>query len=75
MSTARKLLQEALDLDEGERAMLALQLMDSLSRPDVRDEAAWIEEIERRAHRALSGQSPGVDVDDAVARIERDLGL
>lgn len=55
--------------------MLALQLMDSLSRPDVRDEAAWIEEIERRAHRALSGQSPGVDVDDAVARIERDLGL
>ncbi|WP_437722221.1 addiction module protein [Sorangium sp. So ce861] len=75
MSTARKLLQEALELDEGERATLALELMDSLSQPDARDEAAWIEEIERRARRALHGQSPGADIDDAVDRIERDLGL
>ncbi|KYF78162.1 hypothetical protein BE11_06870 [Sorangium cellulosum] len=75
MSTARNLLQEALELDERERATLALQLMDSLSPPDARDEASWIEEIEQRAHRALSGQSPGVGVDDAVDRIERDLGL
>ncbi|MGK4000257.1 addiction module protein [Sorangium sp. So ce1024] len=75
MSMARRLLQEALELDERERATLTLQLMDTLSPPDARDEAAWLAEIERRAHRALSGQSRGVDVDDAVDRIERDLGL
>ncbi|EYF04263.1 hypothetical protein [Chondromyces apiculatus] len=39
MSTARKLLQEALDLDEHERAVLALELMDSLSPPDPRNES------------------------------------
>lgn len=75
MNTARKLLQEALDLDERERATLALELMDSLSPPDARDEATWIEEIEARARRALSGESPGVDIDEAVDRIGRDLGL
>jgi hypothetical protein len=75
MSTARKLLQEALDLDEGERAILALQLMDSLSPPDARDETAWIEEIEARARRAMSGESTGTDIDQAIDRIGRDLGL
>jgi hypothetical protein len=75
MSTARKLLAEALQLDEAQRAALALDLMDSLSPPDPRDEAAWIEEIERRAHRALSGEAQGVDLEEAVDRISRDLGL
>ena len=75
MNAARKLLAEALLLDEGARATLALELMDSLSPPDPRDEASWIEEIERRARRALSGAEPGVDVDVAVDRIAHDLGL
>jgi hypothetical protein len=75
MSTARQLLVEALQLDESQRATLALELMDSLSPPDSRDEASWIEEIERRARRACSGEEPGVDVDEAVDRISRDLGL
>jgi hypothetical protein len=75
MSTARKLLQQALTLDESDRATLALEIMDSLAPPDVRDEDAWIEEIERRARRAISGASPGVDVDDALDRVSRDLGL
>ena len=73
MSTARKLLAEALQLDDAQRAELALELMDSLSPPDRRDEATWIEEIERRARRALSGEEPGVDLDEAVDRISRDL--
>ena len=75
MSKARKLLAEVLELDEEQRATLALELMDSLSPPDSRDEASWIEEIERRARRARSRKAPGVDVDEAVDRISRDLGL
>jgi hypothetical protein len=75
VSTARHLLAEALHLDDAARATLALELMDSLSQPDARDEDAWIEEIERRARRALSANEPGVDVDSAVDRISRDLGL
>jgi hypothetical protein len=75
MSTARKLFAEALQLDEGQRAVLALDLMDSLSPPDLRDEASWIEEIERRARRALSGEEPGIDLDEALDQISRDLGL
>ncbi len=75
MSTARKLTAEALQLDDAERATMVLELMDSLSRPDSRDEAGWIAEIEGRAHRAISGESAGVDFDTAVDSISRDLGL
>ena len=75
MSTARKLTAEALQLDDAERATMALALMDSLSRPDSRDEAAWIAETEGRAPRAISGESAGVDFDAAVDSISRDLGL
>lgn len=75
MSAAGKLLQEAMKLDESERATLALELMDSVSAPDARDEASWLAEIERRANRALSGEATGRDADEAVDRISRDLGL
>jgi Putative addiction module component len=75
MNMARELIAEALQLDEGQRAALALALMDSLSPSDMRDEAHWIEEIERRARRALSGEELGVDADEAIDRISRDLGL
>jgi hypothetical protein len=75
MSTARKLTAEALQLDEAERATMALELMDSISPPDPRDETAWITEIEGRARRALSGESEGMDADAAMDRISRDLGL
>lgn len=73
--SARKLLQQALQLDETERATLALELMESVSAPDMRDEAAWISEIERRARRALEGGSANGDFEEAVDRISRDLGL
>ena len=75
MSPARKLFVEALQLDEGPRASLALELMDSVSPPDPRDEASWIEEIERRARRALSGEEPGIDLEEALDRISHDLGV
>lgn len=73
--SARDLLQQALQLDEKERATLALELMDSVSAPDVRDESAWVAEIERRARRALSDGSANGDFEEALDRIARDLGL
>ena len=75
MSPARKLLAEALQLNEAERATLALQLMDSVSPQDHRNEASWLEEIERRTRRAVTGEEPGLDVDEALDGMCRDLGL
>lgn len=75
MTPARKLFEEALQLGEEQRAALALDLMDSVSFSDSRDEASWIEEIERRARRALAGEEQGVEFDEALERISHDLGL
>lgn len=75
MSRARKILADALTLDERERATLALALMDSLAPPDARDEDAWIDEIEQRARRAMAGAEPGAEMDAALDRIARDLGV
>jgi putative addiction module component (TIGR02574 family) len=58
--TGQKVLDEALQLDLTERAELAAELLASLDgEPDAEVEAAWAEEIERRAARARSGQDVG----------------
>jgi hypothetical protein len=75
MSPAQRLLADALQLDAGQRGALALELMDSISPVDTRDDAAWIAEIEKRARRALSGEQPGVDFEEAMDQLERDLEL
>ena len=75
MSTAKKLLAEALQLDEDQRATLALELMDSVSPVDRRDDATWIAEIERRARLVLSGEQPGIEMEEALDQMTRDLGL
>jgi Putative addiction module component len=75
MSILEQLRDDALVLGEEQRASLALELMDSLSRPDPRDEVAWIEEIARRAERARAGQARTVDAEEALDGIARDLGL
>lgn len=52
--------------------------MDSCKTLDVNDELAsaeWIAEIDKRAKRALSGEEPGVDFDEAIKRLERELEL
>ena len=55
-----KLLEDALKLALPERAELASELLASLDgAPDEDVEAAWAEEIERRAARARSGADPG----------------
>jgi putative addiction module component (TIGR02574 family) len=67
-------LQEALGLSAEERAEIAAELLSSLDDPaEAGVEAAWIEEIERRAVRAASGESPGISREDARARVARRL--
>lgn len=60
---AQDLLREALALSPQERADVATELLASLDDSADEDpeavEAAWAMEIERRAHRVLSGDSSG----------------
>jgi hypothetical protein len=60
---AEAVLREALTLPSRERAEVAGELLASLDEPSVTDpdalRAAWAEELEHRARRALSGQDAG----------------
>lgn len=68
---ARHVLDEALRLPLTERAKLAAELLASVDgEPDADAEAAWALEIERRAERALSGESQGKDWPIVRAEIE-----
>lgn len=67
-------LHEALGLCAEDRAELTAELLASLDGPAETDaEAAWVEEIRRRAARAVSGESTGVPREDARARVARRL--
>jgi hypothetical protein len=69
-TTAEEVLNQALQLSEGERARLAAELLASLE-PDVetRDGEAWIAEVERRAQAAIGGL-PGLSWDETRTRVE-----
>ena len=70
----RYLLAEALRLSLPERAELAAELLASIDgAPDADAEQAWAAEIERRAERAIQGESRGRDADTVLAEIESDL--
>lgn len=71
MSTeARHVLEEALRLPLAERAGVIAELIASMDgEPDADVEEAWAAEIERRAARAISGQSSGRDFDSALDEI------
>jgi putative addiction module component (TIGR02574 family) len=72
MKTARKILDEALELSPEERADLAYELISSLDGPPDPDaEEAWAKEIERRARRYLAGESPGIPWEDVLERLRR----
>ncbi len=74
--TAQQVLEQALQLDEEERVVVASSLLESVEAPpaDRRSDDEWIAEIERRARAALAG-SPGLTWADARTRIERRLDL
>ena len=60
---AEAVLREALTLPTRDRAEVAAELLASLDEPAMTDpeavRAAWAEELEQRARRALSGEDPG----------------
>jgi putative addiction module component (TIGR02574 family) len=63
-------LDEALALSTPDRAELAAELLSSLDGPaDADAEAAWLEEIKRRATRAVSGESTGIAREEVRARV------
>ena len=71
---AKKLLGEALELTDEERADVALELVASLDGPkDADAEDAWVVEIERRARRVLADSDGGEDWSAARAEIESKL--
>jgi putative addiction module component (TIGR02574 family) len=71
---AQELLREAMALPVKERADLAAELLASLDDAASEDpaevEAAWAAEIERRARRAVAGETAGVPWEDVRRRAE-----
>ncbi len=68
---ARHVVEEALKLPVAERAEVIAALIASIEgEADEDAEAAWAAEIERRADRALCGESKGTDWATARAEIE-----
>ena len=74
---AEAILREALALPADDRARVAVELVASLEDLPTEDaasvEAAWATEIERRAKRALSGESAGESWDTVRDRTARKL--
>lgn len=63
-------LREALALPDSERADIAAELLASLPSPDTDlDDDRWLREIDRRARRALQGESPGEPWDAVEQRL------
>ncbi len=67
---ARRVLAEALQLPQGDRAAVANSLLDTLEPPERREtnDGEWISELERRAQAAIAGD-PGVSWEEGKARI------
>lgn len=76
-SRAQGVLREALALPLDERADVAAELLASLddaaAEHPAEVEAAWADEIERRARRALADESGGVPWDEVRRRAEAEL--
>lgn len=70
-------MQQVLALPVKERADVAAQLLASLDDAVADDpnevEAAWAEEIERRARRVLAGETAGIPWDEVRRRAEAEL--
>jgi putative addiction module component (TIGR02574 family) len=66
---ALRLLDEALQLPEEDRAELALRLLDSVGEPADQVERAWIEEAKRRLTEIRRGEVQTVPWAEARARI------
>jgi len=70
---ASRVLEEALKLDDHERAKLAAELLASLDEADENVAEAWAKEIERRAADARTSDSGEEDWRLVLDRIEREV--
>ncbi|MEY4580849.1 MAG: hypothetical protein RL701_5552 [Pseudomonadota bacterium] len=68
-----EILPAALALPAKERAKLAREILQSLEASDPSAEAAWLDEIERRAEQVEDGTAQLVDWDVARDQIARAL--
>lgn len=74
MPDPRKVLQDALDLPERNRAEIAAKLLESLDDDSDQDvDEAWAAEIERRCAALDAGEAVTSDWNEFRARIERDI--
>jgi putative addiction module component (TIGR02574 family) len=73
-NTTQRLLDEALDLPDSERAELAARLIESLDAAEQDDvDTAWAAEIERRCAALDSGEAVASDWTEVRARIDREI--
>jgi putative addiction module component (TIGR02574 family) len=73
-NTTQRLLDEALDLPDSERAELAARLIESLDAAEQDDvDAAWAAEIESRCAALDSGEAVASDWAEVRARIDREI--
>jgi hypothetical protein len=70
---ASRVLEEALKLDDHERAKLASELLASLDEADEDVAEAWAREIERRATEARTSDAGEEDWRVVLDRIEREV--
>lgn len=69
MADPIRVLEEALSLDESERAKIARELILSLERADEDIEASWGEEIRRRVDEIESGEAEIESWDDVKGHL------
>jgi putative addiction module component (TIGR02574 family) len=72
MTSAERVLHQALSLTSDQREMLAVQLFLSLDR-DPGYELAWAEEIARRVHEIETGGAVPISGEEVLARLEQRL--
>ena len=66
---ADQLFEEAQALPDEERAILALQLLDSVGEPQPEIERAWRDEVRRRLENVDAGHATATPWDEAKRRI------
>ncbi|MFY9819799.1 MAG: addiction module protein [Thermoanaerobaculia bacterium] len=74
MKRTSEVLHDALQLPTGERAEIAAQLLSSLNESDaVQAQAAWAEEITRRAAAVVEGRADSRNWREALDEIDREI--
>lgn len=74
MKTTSEILHDALQLPTGERAEIAAQLLSSLDESAAAlAEAAWAEEIARRALAVREGRAESTNWREALDEIDREI--